>query len=212
MAIDRTSKFVMAKLAGRATVSDVQTFLEELVSAVPYGIHTILTDTGIQFANIIRNRTDLTATFRGYPLDSDMRSIWNRTPLDKVKPSLDKWSGRTYEHDSERSDRQSLFYQSHAHLHKHLQAVISVYNFARRLKTLRGLTPYEFIVKMWTEKPELFHAKPNNLMLRLYIRKYHPKLQVLPIRENVYEQYSSARIPRGNSSKGLLFSESTGCH
>ena len=90
MAIDRTSKFVIVKLAGRATVSDVQTFLEELVAAVPYGIHTILTDTGIQFANIIRNRTDLTATFRGYPLDSDMRSIWNRTPLDQAKPPLDK--------------------------------------------------------------------------------------------------------------------------
>jgi hypothetical protein len=33
---------------------------------------------------------------------------------------------------------------------------VSAYNFARRLKTLRGLTPYEFIVKTWTEKPKLF--------------------------------------------------------
>ena len=60
------------------------------------------------------------------------------------------------------------FYQSHAHLHKHLQAFISAYDFARRLKTLRGLTPYEFIVKTWTEKPELFHAEQNHLMLGLY--------------------------------------------
>lgn len=69
VAIDRTSKFVMAKLAGRATVSEAQTFLEELVAAVPYGIHTILTDNGIQFADTIRNRTGLTAKFRGHPFD-----------------------------------------------------------------------------------------------------------------------------------------------
>lgn len=28
------------------------------------------------------------------------------------------------------------------------------YNFGRRLKTLRGLTPYEFIVKCWTSGPK----------------------------------------------------------
>jgi len=27
---------------------------------------------------------------------------------------------------------------------------ISAYNFGRRLKTLKGLTPYEFICKQWT--------------------------------------------------------------
>ena len=30
---------------------EAQTFLEELVAAVPYSIHTILTDNGIQFAD-----------------------------------------------------------------------------------------------------------------------------------------------------------------
>ena len=60
------------------------------------------------------------------------------------------------------------FYQSHARLQKHLQAVISAYIFARRLKTLRGLTLYEFIVKAWTEQPELFHAEPDHLISGLY--------------------------------------------
>ena len=30
------------------------------------------------------------------------------------------------------------------------------YNFARRLKTLKGLTPYEYICKIWTNEPERF--------------------------------------------------------
>lgn len=45
---------------------------------------------------------------------------------------------------------------------------VNAYNFAKRLKTLRGLTPYEFIVRTWTEKAELFHADPNQLTSGLY--------------------------------------------
>jgi len=34
------------------------------------------------------------------------------------------------------------------------------YNFARRLKTLKGLTPYEFVCKTWTNEPERFRINP----------------------------------------------------
>ena len=42
------------------------------------------------------------------------------------------------------------FYEFHDQLRAHLQNFVDAYNFARRLKTLRGLTPYEFICKAWT--------------------------------------------------------------
>jgi hypothetical protein len=41
---------------------------------------------------------------------------------------------------------------------------IDAYNFGRRLKTLRGLTPYEFIAKCWTSKPERFSLDPTHQM------------------------------------------------
>jgi len=44
----------------------------------------------------------------------------------------------------------------------HLDDFINAYNFARRLKTLKGLTPYEFICKKWTEEPEKFILNPNH--------------------------------------------------
>ena len=34
------------------------------------------------------------------------------------------------------------------------------YNFGRRLKTLKGLTPYEFVCKAWTSQPEQFTLNP----------------------------------------------------
>jgi hypothetical protein len=34
------------------------------------------------------------------------------------------------------------------------------YNFAKRLKALRGLTPYRFICKTWEKEPERFTMDP----------------------------------------------------
>jgi len=49
------------------------------------------------------------------------------------------------------------FYQNHKQLSEHLDTFILAYNFAKRLKTLLGLTPYEFIVKTLAEDPKKFH-------------------------------------------------------
>ena len=46
-------------------------------------------------------------------------------------------------------------YDSHSQLQQHLDQFIDAYNFAKRLKTLKGLTPYEFICKGWTDESEL---------------------------------------------------------
>ena len=40
--------------------------------------------------------------------------------------------------------------RTHEQLDQHLDDFVNAYNFARRLKTLKGLTPYEFICKAWT--------------------------------------------------------------
>jgi hypothetical protein len=42
-------------------------------------------------------------------------------------------------------------YDSHDQLTRPLADFVGAYNFGRRLKTLKGLTPYEFICKRWTE-------------------------------------------------------------
>ena len=34
------------------------------------------------------------------------------------------------------------------------------YNFAKRLKALRGLTPYEYARKVWTTQPKQFSLNP----------------------------------------------------
>ena len=55
-------------------------------------------------------------------------------------------------------------YESHAQLRQHLADFVTAYNFARRLKTLRGLTPYEAICSAWTKRPERFTLNPLHQM------------------------------------------------
>ena len=55
-------------------------------------------------------------------------------------------------------------YDDHDQLRSHLADFLSAYNFGRRLKTLKGLTPDEFICKCWTSQPERFTLNPLHQM------------------------------------------------
>jgi IS30 family transposase len=51
VAIDRTSKFAHLRLEKRAGKMEAAQFLRDLLQALPYRVHTVLTDNGIQFTN-----------------------------------------------------------------------------------------------------------------------------------------------------------------
>ena len=53
-------------------------------------------------------------------------------------------------------------------LPEHLLTFLMAYNFAKRLKTLKGLTPYEFIYQHWQKQPEQFISDPSHHTLGLY--------------------------------------------
>ncbi len=55
-----------------------------------------------------------------------------------------------------------FYYESHDQLRRYLADFITSYNFARRLKTLGGLTPYEFICKRWMIEPDRFKLDPTH--------------------------------------------------
>ena len=164
VAIDRTSKFAVVELVEKADMQAAAAFLEALVEAVPYRIHTVLTDNGIQFADLPKNRGGLTARWRGHPFDRIClrHSIGHRL----TQPNHPWTNGQV-----ERMNRtikeatvKRFFYDTHEQLKAHLSDFIAAYNFARRLKTLRGLTPYEAICKLWIHDPDRFTLDPIHQM------------------------------------------------
>jgi transposase InsO family protein len=164
VAIDPTSKFAFVQLHGQADGPTAVAFLEALLEAVPYRLHTILTDNGIQFADQPRNRNGWTARYRVHRSDQ----ICNENSIEhrQTKPKHPWTNGQV-----ERMNRtikeatvKRFYYETHDQLRSHLANFVTAYNFAKRLKTLKGLTPYEYICKIWTNEPERSRFDPLHQM------------------------------------------------
>jgi len=169
VAIDRTSKFAFAKLYKRATTGSSKDFLEQLVESVPYKIHTVLTDNGIQFADLPKNRQGATAMFRGHPFDRICRKHGIEHRLTKIGHPWTNGQVERMNRTIKEATVHRYYYESHEQLQQHLDTFLCAYNFAKRLKTLKGLTPFQFIVKSWGENPGDFVREPSHLNLGLYI-------------------------------------------
>jgi hypothetical protein len=161
VAIDRTSKFAFARLVESAGKMEAAQVLRELVAAVPYKIHTVLTDNGIQFTT--RER-DIYGGWHIFDRVCDEHGIEHR--LTKVTPPLDQRAGRADEPHAQGRDRQATPLRhprrpAHDDLRPHLQ-LLEAYNHARRLKALRGLTPYESIFRACTKEPERFRLNQSH--------------------------------------------------
>jgi hypothetical protein len=50
----------------------------------------------------------------------------------------------------------------HDRLGAHPRLFVDACNRARRLKTLRGLTPYGFVCQAWTTEPKRFRLDPSH--------------------------------------------------
>jgi hypothetical protein len=48
-------------------------------------------------------------------------------------------------------------------LRRHLADFVAAYNFVRRLKLLKGLTPYKYVCKAWAKEPNRFTLGPTQM-------------------------------------------------
>ena len=162
VAIDRTSKFAYAELHPRATKMIAAQFLRNLVKAVPYKLHTLLTDNGIQFTN---RRQDLLAGVHIFNRVCAEHNIDHRL----TKPNHPWTNGQVERMNRTLKDAtvKRYHYETHQQLREHLRTFLMAYNFAKRLKTLKGLTPFEFICANWQKEPVRFRLDPHHHSLGL---------------------------------------------
>ena len=156
---DRPSNFAFTELHTKASEMAAAEFLRNLVKAVPYRIHTVLTDNGIQFTNRTCDRYASEHIF-----DRVCTECGIEHRLTKVKHPWTNGQVERMNRTIKEATVKRFHYDDHTQLCIHLADFIAAYNFGRRLKTLRGLTPYEFICKQWTDEPELFKIDPIHQM------------------------------------------------
>jgi transposase InsO family protein len=178
VAVDRTSKFAFVELHEKATRRVAGDFLRHLIAAVPYKVHTVLTDNGTHFTDPTGDGwtpEDIRAmraekvpfrchSFEGACADLDVehrltkpRHPWTNGQVERMNRTIKDATVKRFH------------YASHDQLRQHLADFVAAYNFGRRLKTLKGLTPFEFICKRWTLEPERFRLNPLHQMPGLNI-------------------------------------------
>ena len=177
VAIDRVSKYAFAELHDRATRRIAADFLRRLIERVPYTIHTVLTDNGFQFteprggwtAGDIQRMLAGHERFRAHAFDfacaqygidhrlTKFHHPWTNGHVERMNRTIKEATVRRF------------YYDTHESLRTHVATFLDAYNFAKRLKSLRGLTPFERICQLWTEQPERFRLNPIHHMAGLNI-------------------------------------------
>jgi transposase InsO family protein len=162
VAIDRSCQVAYAELHEEANKMVAAQFHRNVMAAIPYKMHTVLTDNGIQFTNRKRDVYAFHHSFGRVCHESDIEHRltkthhpWTKGPVERMNRTLKEATVKKY------------YYQPHHHLTEHLYAFLMAYNFAKRLKTLKGLTPDEYICKIWQQEPERFTINPCHHTLGL---------------------------------------------
>jgi transposase InsO family protein len=164
VAVDRVSKFAFVQAVRKTGRTSAAAFLEALIAAVPYKLHIVLTDNGIQFTFPQRYADGPTARYVTHMFDRRCQENGIEHRLTKVKHPWTNGQVERMNRTLKEATVQRYHYDSHQQLEAHLADFVSAYNFGRRLKTLRGLTPYEFICKTWTKEPHRFRLDPLHQM------------------------------------------------
>jgi transposase InsO family protein len=191
VAIDRTSKFAFTELHEKATTRIAADFLRALLQAVPYKVHTVLTDNGTHFttpgnkgsaAPDIKRAMERGEPFRAHAFEfacaqndidhrlTKPRHPWTNGQVERMNRTIKEATVKRF------------YYETHDQLRGHLGDFVTAYNFAKRLKTLKGLTPYEYVCRIWTTEPKRFNLDPIHQIPGLNISKlrYPPMRARLP--------------------------------
>lgn len=166
---------------------------------MPYTIHTVLTDNGTHFTDPqgggwtvaeIKEMLARKEIFRCHSFDLACAQLdiehrltrpnhpWTNGQVERMNRTLKEATVRRF------------YYANHDQLREHLQTFVAAYKYAKRLKALSGLTPYEYIVKCWTDEPHLFKVNPHH-------HTPGPNTPFFPERSGSSEKYSKFLPPVG---------------
>ena len=143
--IDRTSKFAFVELHEKATMLVAADFLRALIEAVPYKIHTVLIDNGIQFADLPKNRSKPTAMWRGHPFGRTCRRHCIEHGLTKPNHPWVNGLVEGMNRTLKEATVQRYHYETHEQWRGQLVDFVMAYNFARRTNDQAGWVSRHFL-------------------------------------------------------------------
>ena len=148
VAIDRTSKLAFVRLVDSAGKMEAAQFLRDLIEAVPYRIHTVLTDNGVQFTPRKQDVWDSEHIFdrvcRTNGIEHRLTKVnhpWTNGQVERMNRTIKDATVKRYHYDS------------HDQLRAHLQLFVDAYNYARRLRRSAASRPTSSLAKPGSRNP-----------------------------------------------------------
>jgi len=164
LAIDRISKFTYVEFHEKAGKMNGAAFLRNVVQAFPYKIHTVLTDNGMAFADLPKNRTGPTAMCFGHIFDCVCGENGIEHRLTKPYHPWTNGQAERMNRTVKDATVKIFHYEDLESLKAHILAFVTAYNFAKHLKALRWRTPFQAICDAWTKDPSIFRINPHHLI------------------------------------------------
>jgi transposase InsO family protein len=157
VAIDRTSKFAFVRLVESAGKMEAAQFLRDLIEAVPYRIHTVLTDNGVQFTPRKQDIWDSTHIFdrvcEQHDIEHRLTQVnhpWTNGQVERMNRTIKDATVKRYHYDT------------HDQLRCTCSSSWMLTIMLGGSRPLRGLTPYEYVCHLWTKEPERFRLNPSH--------------------------------------------------
>lgn len=165
VAVDRACKYVYAEIHNSPTMTNARNFLDNLVKTVPYKIHKILTDNGVQFTYELllphcrpKNEHIFDTACKKYGIEhrlTKFRHPWTNGQVERMNRTIKEATVKQYHYDTKQQLKQ--------HLHDFLMA----YNFTKKLKALKFVSPYDKIIQEYNKDNNLFNFNPHHYLVGL---------------------------------------------
>jgi len=165
--ICRISKFVFVRVYEHQTAENAVAFLNGLVQAFPFKVHTILTDNGPQFVytHHILTKGRGPQKRHKFVLRCAFHGIKHKT----TAPYTPQTNGQVerFNRTLKEATIQKYHYDNISQAVTHLDDFIIAYNVGKKLSALKRKTPMQFISNKFNENPTLFNINPHHLLLGL---------------------------------------------
>lgn len=165
LAIDRVSKFTYVEFRDDVGKMNGAEFLRGVIKAFPYKLHTVLTDNGMAFADLPKNRNGPTRRYLGAHI-FDRVCTENGITHRLTKPYHPWTNGQAERMNRTVKDAtiKAFHYPDLESLKKHVLTFVAAHNFAKHLKALRWNTPFQSICLAWQANPSVFSINPRHII------------------------------------------------